>query len=186
MRPGHGCPEALHVAAPGPCAGRGGRDVGWKWLPWHRVPPSAGMPGLSIQRAQCGPIPPLGPPSCPILLLAPPLKAWQPLSSLGVGVLQKDLHGCLWHPQPPESGSCSPGSWALQVSVLFHYPQDQGDCPAVSWWSLGISKPWQQIPGPAPSTCVLWQQVLVKFIIFFNNLEELEVSKRRIMGIKRV
>lgn len=39
--------------------------------------------------------------------------------------------------------------------------------PAVSWWSLGISKPWQQIPGPAPSTGVLWLQVLSGEIHYF-------------------
>lgn len=54
------------------------------WQAWPQHPGSSLWPhpttGLSL---------------LPVLLLAPPLKAWQLLSRLGVGVLQNNLHGSL-------------------------------------------------------------------------------------------
>lgn len=84
------------------------------WNAWPEHPESSVWPqvttGLSL----------LPPPSPGI-----PLKAWQPLSRLGVGVLQKDLHGCLLR-----EGTALLGAGHPRALCFFHPPQDQGDCPA--------------------------------------------------------
>lgn len=101
MQPGRGCPEALHVAAHGPCAGRGGkRGVGWKWLPWHSMVPQCWQAWPQHPQSSVWALP-----TTVLSLLPHPSPGASPESlaapsQLAVGVLQKDLCGCLWHPLP--------------------------------------------------------------------------------------